>query len=422
MDSMVQISVTVRTLFLGLAILVLSSCGLLAQVGLSPRYVVNPNPTSPTPVAAQGGTTGLNANPITPTEVPNLPGYEPLDLRNLYHVQAQPYTGEGVTLCLIEAYQNQQAITDSNFYANTFKLPVPKTTLVDVTGHAEPDPPSVNWHVETTLDIDMVMSVAPNATILILEAATANGSDLQAAVEAVPKYGCSIVSMSYGGAAQNNEASLQGDYELPGVAFFASSGDSLGSQNYPALEPGVVSVGGTKVAVNGTTITESVWTSTTNESDVGEGEGLSSIFPAPSFEKGFNSNAFNQAPQVAAIADPDTGVAIYSEGAWVQVGGTSVASPVWAAVTALVDEGRTTNQLAAIQDLHQAIFTGLASIESTAFRDVTSGQIGNVSAGVGYDALSGFGTPMADEIVQYLTSSTALGTSVLTKFAPATGH
>ncbi len=316
---------------------------------------------------------------------------------------------------MVEAFDVSQAIADSASFASEFKLPVPNVTIVQVAGSASPD--TTGWHTEDTIDIDMVITAAPNAKIIILEAQNAQSSSLLAAVAAAPKNSCNIVSMSYGGPAAKNEVQNQGVYEVPGIAFFASSGDITGQSNYPALQPGVVAVGGTTVTTSGASINETIWD---NSSKSGEGFGLSLPFPFPSYQEGFNSRGFKQSPEVTAIADPKTGVAVFTGcGQWAVIGGTSVAAPLWAGSMSLVYDGRNQNSLPTIQDVHQAIYAGLSTIENTAFRDITSGCVGTSTtncATAGYDPVSGFGSPLVDGIVSYLTSPNAIGVNILTQF------
>ncbi len=326
-------------------------------------------------------------------------GFGPMDLRKIYDSQNPNLLGDGSTICLVEAFDNKQSLADSQVYATRFDLPTPNVNLVEVTGSAKQD--TVGWHAETTLDIDMVMAIAPHAKIIVLEAEDDAESSMQTAIAAVPKQGCDVVSMSFGGPAAFNEAQTQNLYEIPGVAFFASSGDFSGVPEYPSLQPGVVAVGGTTIKIDGDEISETIWNDASG-SGSGEGVGISDLFALPSYQAGFNPRPFKQSPEVTAVADPNTGVAVYNDGKWDVVGGTSAASPIWAAVTALVYQSRRQNQLPVIEDFHQAIYLGLASKEDSTFRDVVSGCIEKTCASPGYDAVSGFGSPITQAIVSYL--------------------
>src|SRR5207249_11726854 len=123
-------------------------------------------------------------------------------------------------------------------------------------------------------------------------------------------------------------------FNVAGVSFIASSGDSGTSVSYPAASPYVVSVGGTTLNVDGSgnVQSETAWS--------GSGGGVSSQESAPSYQSGFNSNSGRGVPDVSYVADPNTGVSIYDSfgyGGWSQVGGTSAGAPQWSAITAIVN-------------------------------------------------------------------------------------
>ena len=183
----------------------------------------------------------------------------------------------------------------------------------------------------------------------------------------------------------------------PNVSVFAPSGDDGAYYGviYPSASPEVVSVGGTSLS-----LTQSgQWSSETGWD--GSGGGYSQAFSLPSYQQddGFSGNVNDQRtnPDVAADADPNTGVAVYdpydfgTATPWDQVGGTSLATPLWAGMAAIADQGRVLaggtplGSTAMLTDLYN-----LANIAPGDFHDITQGNNG-YSAGPGYDLVTGLG-------------------------------
>src|SRR5690606_14213158 len=115
---------------------------------------------------------------------------------------------------------------------------------------------SSGWALETALDVQWVHALAPGANILLVEADSANFSDLTAAVDYARNVpGVSVVSMSWGAGEWAGETFYNQYFTTPpghaGVTFFAAAGNSGGPGVYPAYSPNVVAVGGTTVTLNG---------------------------------------------------------------------------------------------------------------------------------------------------------------------------
>ena len=179
-------------------------------------------------------------------------------------------------------------------------------------------------------------------------------------------------------------------YNHPGVAVTASAGDSGFGVAYPAASPDVVAVGGTSLttATNSRGWTESVWGSSAGGE--GTGSGCSADSAKPSWQKDTGC-ARRTDNDVSADADPNTGVAVYdtfSEGGWLEVGGTSASSPMIASVFALAGTPAAGTNPASYLYAHTANLF-----------DVTSGADGSCSPAylctgqAGYDGPTGLGTP-----------------------------
>jgi Repeat of unknown function (DUF346) len=227
--------------------------------------------------------------------------------------------------------------------------------------------------------------------IILVEANSASFSDLGTAENSAVSLGAKFVSNSYGGADSSSDATYDADYyNHPGVAITASAGDSGYGVEYPAASQYVTAVGGTSLttASNGRSWSETVWGSSSGGE--GSGSGCSGYEAKPSWQAdtGCTHRTNND---VSAVADPDTGVAVYDSytyGGWVEVGGTSASSPIIAATFALA--GTPVAGTYPSSYLYQHPWD---------LFDVTSGSDGSCTpaylctAQVGYDAPTGWGTP-----------------------------
>jgi subtilase family serine protease len=317
-------------------------------------------------------------------------GYGPADLQAAYNLPSAT-NGTGQTVAIIDAFDDPNAEADLILYRNTFGLPVCTTlngcfTKVNQKGkkHSYPAPNS-DWAIEISLDLDMVSAACPNCDILLVEANRNTWRDLGESVDEAVALGATIVSNSYG--ATGNGANPS-DYDHPGVVILASGGDSgyYGHHDQePADFPTVVAVGGTALTQGGSGSrgwTETVWG--------GTGSGCSR-FAKPSWQHDSGCK-HRTANDIAAVADPATGVAVYDsyqESGWLQIGGTSVGSPLNAAVVGLAGNA---SQLDAAQSFYQ-------TQNQQYLNDITSGSNGTCSPAylcngeVGYNGPTGWGTP-----------------------------
>ncbi|MGC1380317.1 MAG: S53 family peptidase [Candidatus Baltobacteraceae bacterium] len=321
---------------------------------------------------------------------PDLPsGYGPSDLQSAYNLPSTT-AGSGQTVAIVDAYDDPNAEADLFNYRNTFGLPVCSTLngcfkKLNQNGKKHPLPaPNADWSIEISLDLDMVSAACPNCNILLVEAKKNTWSDLGASVDEAVKLGATIVSNSYGGISQRAKAS---DYDHSGVIILASGGDSgyYGNHNLePAGFPSVVAVGGTRLVPAGGSRgwSESVWN--------GTGSGCSKL-PKPSWQTD-SACKHRTANDVAAVGDPQTGVAVYDsyqQSGWFVVGGTSAGSPLNAGVFALAGNA---SHLDAAESFYQPA-------NQQYLNDVTGGSNGSCSPAylctgqVGYDAPTGWGTP-----------------------------
>ncbi|MEV7603256.1 putative Ig domain-containing protein [Kitasatospora sp. NPDC089797] len=329
---------------------------------------------------------------VSPDATPS--GFGPSDLQSAYSLPANG--GAGQTVAIIDAQDDPNAESDLAAYRTQFGLPACTTDngcfkKIDQNGGTSYPTSDTGWSGEISLDLDMVSAVAPNAHILLVEATSANMSDLGTAVNQAVSQGARFVSNSYGGAEDPSDTSADSQYfNHPGVVITASSGDSGYGAQYPAGSPYVTSVGGTSLTRDSSSRgwSESVWGSSSGGE--GTGSGCSAYEPKPSWQT--DSGCSNRTiADVSAVADPATGVAVYQTyggSGWSVYGGTSASSPIIAAVYADAGTPGASDNPAAYPYAH-----------TSALNDVTSGANGTCSpaylctAGAGYDGPTGLGTP-----------------------------
>jgi MYXO-CTERM domain-containing protein len=250
-------------------------------------------------------------------------------------------------------------------------------------------PADAGWATEAAVDLDMVSALCPDCKILLVEAKTGYAVDLGPAVQRAAALGAFAINNSYGEPEDNAMMArlVEQDYNLPGILVLAGSGDdgygksteddgTVVNQNMsPANLPWVMAVGGTTLrkVTGGRGWTETVWR--------GAGSGCSSHIPKPAWQKDTGCSR-RMIADVAAVADPATGVAYYI-GGWKVVGGTSIAGPIVAGIFA-----------------NFGIWSVTWPYENpSAFFDVTSGNNGSCpvpymcTGQVGYDGPTGLGTP-----------------------------
>ncbi|MES1228368.1 MAG: S8 family serine peptidase, partial [Armatimonadota bacterium] len=224
------------------------------------------------------------------------------------------------------------------------------------------------------------------AKIYLVEAASNSNDDLYNAVKfAANLPGVKQISMSFGGPESAQDIADNAVFVHPGVVFFASSGDTGGVQSSPAESPNVVGVGGTNLVVSatGTVISETAWDNA--------GGGPSSVQSRPPFQNIISSiiGSKRGCPDISAVADPRTGASVFSTyafGGWAVIGGTSLACPVVAGVANNRGFFKTSSVEENIRNYSRM---GTAS-----FRDITQGTAGSFSAKVGWDYITGCGSPV----------------------------
>jgi len=351
-----------------------------------------------------------NTDSIVPAATAGPTGLSPAAVRHAYGFDTVSFSGisgdgAGTTIAIVDAYDNPNIANDLKQFDIAFGLPDPAFTKVSQTGTSSLPAADPGWAGEIALDVEWAHAIAPAANILLVEAKSNSMSDLMTAVNYARNVpGVVAISMSWGGGEFSGETNYDSVFTTPvghgGVSFFVSSGDTGAPAEYPSSSPNVVSVGGTSLTLSsGNYGSESGWS--------GSGGGISKYESKPSYQSGVTQSSTRRTtPDVAYDADPRTGVSVYdsynngSSSPWSQYGGTSAAAPQWAAIAAIVAQGRGGPALAldGVKELLPAIY----SLASADFHDVTTGgSTGSpaYSAIAGYDLVTGRGSPVANRLI-----------------------
>ena len=363
--------------------------------------------------------------------------------------------GSGQTIAIVDAYNYPTALNDLNAFSAFYNLPTfnsgagsPTFSRLNQNGLASnypgTDPAGAGngtWEEEAALDIEWAHVMAPKANITLVEANDASNNLYTAVSTASHLTGVVAVSMSWGGGETGGEAGLDSTYFTSpaghigggglagGVTFLASSGDSGAfargtstiSPEYPTSSPNVVSVGGTRLTVNGNLYaSESAWGSGTTSGNGGGGGGISTQEPQPAYQNG-TADPFSTTqrvyPDISLEADPGApGVPIYdtwdygTSAPWISgyLGGTSLSCPMMAGIIAVVDQGRARAGLGSLDGPTQTLpelyqIASSPSLYAANFHDITTGDNG-YAAGTGYDLATGLGSPIANNLVYALAA------------------
>lgn len=313
-------------------------------------------------------------------------GYGPADLRSAYGLPSSTQ-GRGQLVAVVDAYDDPNAESDLAVYRSAFGLPPCTTTNgcfreVDENGGSDLPHANWTWALEIAIDLDMVSAICPNCRVLLVETTTTKLTDLGTGVNTAARLGADAISNSYGAFETKDDPGYDAlYYQHPGIAVTVASGDNGYGVYYPASSPFVTAVGGTTLlaASNSRGWSETAWS--------GSGGGCSSVEPKPSWQTD-NGCANRTVADVAAVADPTTGVAVYDtykEYGWLVMGGTSVSAPILASVYALAGNES------------QLTYASLTYSNASDLYDIVSGSTGNCgtylcNAGPGYDGPTGNGT------------------------------
>jgi kumamolisin len=330
--------------------------------------------------------------------------------------------GAGETVAIIELGGGFQP-ADLTTYFDSLSITPPAVTAVSVDGGANSPGTDTDADGEVMLDIEVIGSIAPRAGIDVYFAANSDQGFLDAVSQAVhdTTHVPSVVSISWGSSedgwtaqARTQMEQILTDAGALGVTVTVAAGDNGSSDgvsgggvhvDFPASAPHALGCGGTTLTLDGSAIAaETVWDTT---DDGATGGGVSDVFALPSYQSAAHvpinattRQAGRGVPDVAGDANPQTGYTIRVDGATETVGGTSAVAPLWAALITLLNR-----ELGAPLGFAQPRLYPL--LAEAGFHDITSGSNGAYSAGTGWDACTGLGSPDATALVAALRAASA---------------
>ncbi len=356
---------------------------------------------------------------IRPAAAPGV-SYTPLQVGSLYDFPSGQ-DGSRQTLGILELGGGYSP-TDIQTYFSDLDIAPPKVTSVSVDGASNSPTGDPNGpDAEVLLDIEVAGTIAPKAQVLVYFAPNTDAGFVDAVNAALhgPQGKPAVVSISWGSA--ESEWTSQGiqaldqafqDAAALGVTVCAASGDSgssdgvndgLAHVDYPASSQYVIGCGGTRLTAAGGKITSQVaWDDL--PSGGATGGGVSDVFPLPSWQQGAgvppSANPGGRigrgVPDVSGDADPQTGYNVLVDGQQITVGGTSAVAPLWAGLLTLVNQGVGKP----IGYINQQLY---GRTSTPAFDDVVSGTNGAYDASPGWDACTGWGSPVGAKLLDLLS-------------------
>ncbi len=320
--------------------------------------------------------------------------------------------GSGQTIALIELGGGYDAKDVAAYFTG---IGIRRSgTLTDIgvdgaTNGGANDPTGADGEVQ--LDIQVAGSIAPAANIAVYFAPNQGAGFQDAISQAVndTTNNPGVISISWGGpelsyAAQDLDAIDQTMAQAAalGITICVASGDNgasdggaAGTRNvdFPASSPNALACGGTSLQIGGA---ETAW----NDGAQGgaSGGGYSAHFPVPAWQNGAVMNARRGVPDVSGNADPATGYQVRVDGMATVVGGTSAVAPLWAGLVVLINQsvGRRVGFINPVLYANPAALT-----------DILSGDNGAYQAGVGWDAVTGLGSPVGTAVLEVLRTGVA---------------
>lgn len=417
--------------------------------------------------AAQGITTkSSDAAPLAGSGV--VTTYSVAQVRAAYGFSALPAVGTkptgtqaallgaGQTVYIVDAKHNPNVAAELAAFNQKFGLPtctskvVPAGTALPLaaasttagcelwvaysstSGAIVNTPPAYDagWATEIALDVQWAHAIAPLARIVLIEAPDASVNSLLAAIRLANSMGPGVVSMSFGAQEGSWTSSVDSVFSRAGMTYLASTGDSGVAVNWPSVSPLVVGVGGTTLTYTGTgTRSEVSWS--------GTGGGISAYTATPAYQKsqlpGVGSVVRRTVADVAMNADPATGhyVALIPPGStavqWISAGGTSLSAPMWAGLVAVTNASRVLAGKTLVGGAHALLYGQVGAVPTSyasGFADIRLGRHGTCatcSASLGYDELTGLGTPNAGPLVSLLSGAAVPATAPVVTPASISG-
>ena len=346
------------------------------------------------------------------------------DAYNIAALHSAGFLGQGMKIAIVSFSDYDHG--DPSAFDQRYGLGGPAPQVIDVDGGADSD----GGADEANLDIDVVKMIAPDAQILFYEAPGSASSYPDMINRIVADHQASIITSSWGSCERETDPSVVSANEqalkaaaAAGISMFVASGDSGAydcqrsdladhrlTVDSPAASAYAVAVGGTRLNMSpsGAYESESGWDDPL--SNAGGGGGYTTADARPTWQSGPGvSTSLNKrgVPDVSADADQSTGWSTYNGGHWGQAGGTSAATPFWAASMLLIQQYATSHHAGRIGFVDPILYAlAKGGQPYTPFHDVTAGSNRYYPARPGWDPATGLGSPnvydLARDMLTYL--------------------
>jgi kumamolisin len=347
--------------------------------------------------------------------------YVPTRLASLYNFPQRTAQGECVAIIELGGGFRPQ---DLETYFAGLGVTAPAVTAVSVdhgTNQPTGDPNGPDG--EVMLDIEIVGAVAAGASIAVYFAPNTDAGFLDAVTTAThdTTRKPSVISISWGGPESlwTSQATTAMDQAFQaaaalGITVCVASGDGGSSDgvgggaphvDFPASSPFALSCGGTSLRATRKQIaSEVVWNDANTGGGAGGG-GMSAFFPVPSWQQGLAATTSagtrstlsgRGVPDVAGDADPQTGYDVRIDGSDTVIGGTSAVAPLWAGLVALAN---------ALNGRAAGYLNPLLYARPTALRNITQGNNGAFAASMGWDACTGLGSPIGQQVAKVMATA-----------------
>lgn len=398
------------------------------------RFKLTNVPQIPAYLGLVAGVTGLDSshqrhplykiqdqNPQTPPTK----GVLPAKIKAIYGFDPIYAAGvNGVGQHIAVATYNDVNLTDINTYYTSISLnPMPTVDRVLFNGTP---PVDENSAVETSLDAEFSGMIAPGASIHVFTSAENSDAGETALFTAIlDDNRAKVVNYSWGDCEKDivdaHKTEMAPIFEravAQGVNLMVASGDSGSSScqndntvqaDWPAANPNVVAVGGTALKISGTKVTETAWAGCSFGGGC-SGGGISTMWPLPEYQKNLGAAyTMRSYPDVAFNADNMTsGEPVWAtsggHASWIIIGGTSMSAPQWSGFMTLVASARQAKGKATLGFLNPLIYSMTDDQRASLFTDITAGSNGAYKAVAGWDAVTGWGSPKASSLFNYLVN------------------
>ncbi|MBC7465313.1 MAG: S8/S53 family peptidase [Bdellovibrio sp.] len=352
-------------------------------------------------------------------------GVTPAQIKSIYGFDAIYASGvNGVGQHIAIATYNDVNINDINtYYKNISLTPTPIVDRVLFNGTPAVDEQSA---IETSLDAEFSGMIAPGANIHVFTSAENSDAGETAMFTAIlDDNRAKVVNYSWGDCEKNINAAHFAEMKpiferavAQGVNLMVASGDSGSAScaddqsvqaDWPAANPNVVAVGGSALKITSANVVETAWAGCSYGGGC-SGGGISTMWTLPDYQKGIGA-AFTMRsyPDVAFNADNMTsGEPVWATNSgkaqWIVIGGTSMSAPQWSGFMTLVASARQAQGKPTLGFLNPIVYSMTSTQKATSFNDITSGSNGAYKAAAGWDAVTGWGSPKASALFNYLVN------------------